>query len=95
LLLWVGFVIWFVTNRAGFVKDDWLAGRRVAWYLCILSFLIGMIGIGLLSSIPNTFLFLLCVGWTSVKPAGIPLRAQNQKQFGRPGAIPVPVGAQV
>jgi hypothetical protein len=93
LLLWVGFVIWFVTNRAGFVKDEWLAGRRVGWYLCILSFLIGMIGIGLLSSIPNTFLFLLCVGWTSVKPAGIPLRAQNQKQFGRPGAVPVPVGA--
>jgi hypothetical protein len=68
LLLWVGFVIWFVFNRATFVKDDWLPGRRMAWYLSILSFLIGAIGIGMLSSIPNSFLFLLSVGWASVSP---------------------------
>jgi hypothetical protein len=77
LLLWVGFVIWFVTNRAGFAKDEWLTGRRMAWYLCILSFLIGVIGLGMLSSIPNSFMFLLCVGWTSVSPVAAVAKPQT------------------
>jgi hypothetical protein len=78
MLLWVGFVIWFVTNRAGFVKDEWLTGRRMAWYLCILNFVIGVIGIGMLSSIPNTFMFLLLVGWTSVRPERVTAVAQSR-----------------
>jgi hypothetical protein len=93
LLLWIGFVVWFVTNRAGFAKDEWLAGRRMAWYLCILNFMTGAIGIGMLSSIPNSFMFLLCVGWTSVSPVGVLASAQNK--IARPGAIPVSVGARV
>jgi len=42
--------------------------------LCILSFLVGAIGIGMLSSIPNSFMFLMCVGWTAVKPNRTPAR---------------------
>jgi hypothetical protein len=92
LLLWVGFVIWFVTNRAGFVKDEWLTGRRMAWYLCVLTFVTAAIGNGMLSSIPNTFMFLLCVGWTSVRPAGVAARVAAR--IARPGAMPVPLGAR-
>lgn len=68
LLLWISFVVWFVTNRTAFIKDEWLQGRRMAWCLCILNFLSALIGIGLLSTTPNTFFFLLLVGWTSVPP---------------------------
>ncbi len=32
LLLWIGFIFWFLTNRVAFVKDDWLNGRRMGWY---------------------------------------------------------------
>jgi hypothetical protein len=92
LLLWVGFVFWFVTNRVGFVKDEWLTGRRMAWYLCILSFMIGTIGMGMLSSIPNSFMFLLCVGWTSVSPGPVSARAQNK--VARSSTIPVSLGAR-
>jgi len=91
LLLWVGFVFWFVANRAAFVKDDWLTGRRMAWYLSILSFLIGVIGIGMISSIPNSFMFLLCVGWTSVSPLR-ELATAPEKMAA--GPLPIPLGAR-
>jgi len=68
LLIWTAFILWFVTNRAGFVKDAWFAGRRMAWWLAIFSICSAVIGIGLLTAIPSTFLFLLAIGWTSVKP---------------------------
>jgi hypothetical protein len=92
LLLWIGFMCWFVTNRATFVKDEWLTGRRMAWYLTIVGFVIAAIGIGMLSSIPNTFLFLLCVGWTSVSP--VRESAAAPRKAPRPGALPVSLGAR-
>ncbi len=92
LLLWIGFIFWFVTNRAAFVKDEWLTGRRMAWYLCVLTFLIGAIGIGMLSSIPGTFLLLLCVGWTSVRPERV--TAASRTSAARPVAMPMPIGVR-
>lgn len=86
LFLWIAFIVWFVTNRAAFAKDDWLIGRRMAWYLCVATFLTGAIGVGTLSTVPHTFLFLLCVGWTSVRPERVTVVAQNTvaRQFGTP-----------
>jgi hypothetical protein len=92
LLLWIGFIAWFVFNRAGFAKDEWLTGRRMAWYLCLLIFVIGAIGIGMLSSVPNTFLFLLSLGWTSVKPLNMPATAQRKFAPARP--LTIPLGAR-
>ena len=86
LLLWIAFIVWFVFNRVTFVKDDWLTGRRMAWYLCLLIFLIGAIGIGTLSSVPNSFLFLVFLGWTSVRPLSAPALAQRAM---RPAAVPL------
>ena len=92
LMLWVGFLAWFVTNRVTFVKDEWLTGRRMAWYLCILTFLTAAIGNGMLSSIPNTFLFLLCVGWTSVRPERA--TAPVPSRIARPVRVPLSMGAR-
>jgi hypothetical protein len=92
LLLWVGFVVWFAFNRSAFVKDEWLTGRRMAWYLCLLSFLIGLIGIGMLTSIPNSFMFLLFVGWTSVRPERVAVRVPGKLRA--PDRMPVSLGAQ-
>jgi hypothetical protein len=68
LVIWSAFAIWFMTNRSGFVKDDWFAGRRMAWWLSTFSLVSASLGIGLLSSVPNSFLFLLTLGWVSVRP---------------------------
>jgi hypothetical protein len=89
LLLWLAFVVWFATNRAGFAKDEWLIGRRMAWYLCLLSFLVGAIGIGTLSSVPNSVMLLMCVGWTSVKPATA--RVKAAMPLVRPQAVPLSI----
>jgi len=92
LLLWIGFIFWFVTNRVAFVKDDWFNGRRMAWYLCVLSFMIGALGMGMLSSIPNTFMLLMTVGWTAVSP--IPEKAATARKVSRSGALPVSMGVR-
>jgi hypothetical protein len=92
LVLWVGFIVWFVSNRSAFIKDEWLTGRRMAWYLCLLSFLIGAIGIGMLSSIPNSFLFLVFLGWTSVSPVSVPVRAPGK--LAPPRRVPATLGAR-
>jgi hypothetical protein len=92
LLLWICFVVWFLTNRAAFIKDEWLVGRRMAWTLCVLSFMIGLIGNGMLNSVPNSFMFLLCVGWTSVSPIRLPAMAHIK--LGQPQAMPVSVSGR-
>jgi hypothetical protein len=92
LLLWIGFIGWFVFNRSAFTKDEWLTGRRMAWFLCLLSFLIGAIGIGMLSSIPNSFMFVLFLGWTSVSPVSVPARTPGKLAPAR--RVPVSLGAQ-
>ncbi len=92
LLLWLGFVVWYSTNRVTFAKDEWLTGRRMAWYSCVLAFVVGTIGIGMLSSIPNTFMFLLCVGWTAVKPLREP--AMAPQKIGRLATLPVSAGVR-
>ena len=68
LVIWSAFAIWFITNRSTFVKDEWFAGRRMAWWLTTFGLISASIGVGLLSSIPNSFLFLLTLGWAAVKP---------------------------
>jgi hypothetical protein len=68
LLLWISFGVWFVTNRAAFVKDEWFTGRRMAWYLSAFSLASAAMGVGMLSSIPNSFLFMLTIGWAAVRP---------------------------
>src|ERR1700722_9554907 len=92
LLLWIGFIGWFVFNRSAFTKDEWLTGPRMAWFLCLLSFLIGAIGIGMLSSIPNSFMFVLFLGWTSVSPVSVPARTPGKLAPAR--RLPVSLGAQ-
>jgi len=92
LLLWIGFIVWFVSNRAGFVKDEWLTGRRMAWYLCILIFMTGAIGVGTLSAVPHTFLFMLCIGWTAVRPERVTALAPGR--VARPVRMPAPLGAR-
>ncbi len=63
LCLWAGFVVWIFTRRVAYRQDPWSFGRRVAWFTAAAYFASGLIGIGLLTSIPQTCLLLLTAGW--------------------------------
>jgi len=87
LLLWIGFGIWVGTNRVALVKDEWYTGRRMAWYFSIFTLATAVIGVGLMSSIPHTFFFMLLLGWSAVAP----LRERQPGPFviRRAAAVPV------
>ncbi len=67
LCLWVAFIVWLFTRRNVRRSDPWYVGRRLTWVACAAFFATGMIGKGLLTSIPGTALILLGAGWIAVR----------------------------
>lgn len=69
LLLFISFLFWAFSRRFRSVRDDpWKFGRRLA-YCCTLAYCgVSLLGIGLMSSIPQTCLFFICLGWISTRP---------------------------
>lgn len=65
LALWIAFIAWLLTRRGEGHADPWFLGRRLAWAACAAYFATGLIGTGLLTSLPQTCLFLLNVGWVA------------------------------
>jgi hypothetical protein len=68
LMIWIGFIVWVVCRRTAFARHEWLLARRLMWCWYGFSFATAAIGVGMLTAIPGTFLFLLAVGWCSVSP---------------------------
>jgi hypothetical protein len=64
----------------------------MAWYLCILIFMTGAIGVGTLSSVPHTFMFMLYIGWTAVRPESV--KAVAQGRVARQVRMPASLGAR-
>jgi hypothetical protein len=67
LCLWAGFIVWLFTRRNVRRSDAWFVGRSLTWVACAALFATGMIGKGLLTSIPGTSLMLLGAGWIAVR----------------------------
>ncbi len=67
LLIWIGFILWLLTRGDQNPSDSWYLGRRLAWISCAVFFVSALIGTGLLTSIPQTSLFLLLVGWVGAR----------------------------
>jgi hypothetical protein len=65
LCLWVAFIGWFISRRFSAARTSWRTGEHLAWVACVLYFGSAMIGTGLLTSIPQTALLLICAGWVS------------------------------
>lgn len=65
LCLWIAFIGWFVSRRFSAARTSWKMGEHLAWIACCLYFDTAMIGTGLLTSIPQTALLLICAGWVS------------------------------
>ncbi len=67
LALWIAFIIWVFTRRRSVPSaDPWFLGRRLAWVATGAYFCSGLLGVGLLTAIPQTGLFLLLTGWIAV-----------------------------
>src|SRR6185436_19753513 len=67
LFLWIAFIVWLFTRRGAGPADPWFIGRRLAWATCAAYFATGLIGTGLLTSVPQTCLLLLNAGWIAAR----------------------------
>lgn len=67
VLLWAFFVFW-VGLKFPRGRQSWLMGRRLAWAACLSIFVSGMLGIGMMSSVPQTSVMLLLIGWFTTAP---------------------------
>lgn len=79
LLIWIAFILWLFSRQGQDPKDPWFVGRRLAWVACGALFVSGLLGTGLLTSIPQSSLFLLLIGWVGArqpKTAAAPATAQ-------------------
>ena len=75
LLMWIGFVAWVVVKGARAGIGEWAFARRLAWIIVSAYLLTAAIGLGLLASIPQSYLLFLLIGWVVVRPAGTRARA--------------------
>jgi hypothetical protein len=69
LVFWGFFIGWLITRHGPGSNDSWYLGRRLARIACVILFISGMTGAGLLTSIPQTGIFLLLVGWVGAREA--------------------------
>jgi hypothetical protein len=62
--MWVLFIGWLTTRRF-IVPVKSTVGGRLAWFVTTVYFLMACLGIGLLTSAPQSFLLVLAAGWAS------------------------------
>jgi hypothetical protein len=66
LLLWMGFILWFLScTKRVFVKGPWSTSRRLIWGLSIFGLATGVMGTGLLAAIPSAAVLLLGIGFVT------------------------------
>ena len=81
LLIWVAFVIWFLSRaKVAFAKSPWVTGRRMAWGLVAVLFGTAWIGTGLLTAIPQTVMMLLGIGWAATPDTTLPKRRSRGRR---------------
>jgi hypothetical protein len=67
LVLWVSFLVWLFTRSAAFARVPWREARRLGWFLCLICFCTGTIGVGMFTSVPQALLMFLMIGWGSTR----------------------------
>ncbi|MGE5815311.1 MAG: O-antigen ligase family protein [Acidobacteriota bacterium] len=75
LLIWLGFLAWVFTRSTNRLGQPWFLSRRLGWTWCAGAFATGVLGTGLLTSIPATALLLLTLGWIAVPESAEDLHA--------------------
>ncbi len=93
LLLWLGFIGWFLSRGSVlFEKGSWANSRRLIWCFSTICLGTAWIGLGLFTSIPGTVILLLGMGWTATKetaqPAARRVRYERTAlRLGQEGAV--------
>jgi hypothetical protein len=62
LCLWIAFILWFLFRRFSAVARIWDLTEQLSWVAVAAYFGTALIGIGLLTSIPQSMFLLLCAG---------------------------------
>jgi hypothetical protein len=70
LLLWFGFILWFLSRfRTAFAAGPWSTTRRMIWVLSVIGLVTSALGTGMLTAIPGTSLLLLGMGFAATPMA--------------------------
>ena len=76
LAIWCTFLLYVFVRWPSRKVDGWGFGRQLGWITCGVFFFSALTGIGLLSSVPQTVLMLLTIGWFVSAPK--PVRVATQ-----------------
>jgi hypothetical protein len=93
LLLWVGFLGWFLCRTPIVLAvGPWATSRRLIWGLSVIGLISGLLGLGMLTAIPETAMFLLGIGFISTpmtseapqnRPVGVSRAVLPQQEYAR------------
>jgi hypothetical protein len=83
LMMWALFLVWVFTRPYVRKTDMFYFGRRLAYVACGCSFGLGLIGVGLFTSVPATTVTFLLTGWFAVREVKAP-PAETE-----PGSVPM------
>jgi hypothetical protein len=89
LALWVVFLLWVFIRWPGRSDTGWALGRLLGWIACGVFFFSGLTGVGLLSSVPQTVLMLITMGWFVAAPRSRLVLARYTPKPRRPRPRPV------
>lgn len=78
LCLWIAFIIWLMSRYKANHLDPWRQGRLLAWCACLISFGVGLLGIGLFASVPQTCILLLTAGWVGAREQSPALQQKSR-----------------
>jgi hypothetical protein len=85
LLMWVLFIGWVFTRGQTKTADMFYFGRRLAYVAVACTFATGLIGTGMLTSVPSTAIVLLLTGWIVVPEVRFAPRL-GASRFGEAGS---------
>jgi hypothetical protein len=63
LMLWLAFIAWALVNGVGPGRDEFNLTRRLLWVVVASNFTSGLLGMGMLISVPQTALMFIGLGW--------------------------------
>jgi hypothetical protein len=65
LLLWAGFIVWFLWHFPTGKHDPWIFCRQLLWFAALFQFGNGLVGIGMMTAIPQSAMLLLGIGFAA------------------------------
>lgn len=97
LLIWLAFILWVVSRRPRVGADPWSFGKLLLWIVCLLNLASALLGIGLMTAIPQSPLFFVALGY-AVAPSAPPRRRRPVRRMRAApalGAVPGTIAAEV